>query len=159
MENEQLTQALETHEAIEPIEDTASKAPDEPDAESVIASLNEQIRTLTQKLTEKEQRESFMSMQLSEFCENFPDVDVRKIPDEVFDGMKEGNSLSSSYALYKVKADRIAEQNQKNAYRSTGRIGKTSSSEYFSADEVKKMSPSEVKANYTKIIESMKKWN
>ena len=130
-----------------------------PDHEAEIARLNEEIRILNQRLTQKQERESLMGIQIEEFTRDFPEVDLKSIPDEVFDGMRSGNSLASSYALYKIRADRISEQNQKNAYRSSGRIGKSAASEYFSADEVRKMSPSEVKANYTKIIESMKKWN
>ncbi|MBO7310737.1 MAG: hypothetical protein J6U86_05025 [Clostridia bacterium] len=130
-----------------------------PDHEAEIARLNEEIRILNQRLTQKQERESLMGIQIEEFTRDFPEVDLKSIPEEVFDGMRSGNSLASSYALYKIRADRISEQNQKNAYRSSGRIGKSAASEYFSADEVRKMSPSEVKANYTKIIESMKKWN
>ena len=130
-----------------------------PDHEAEIARLNEEIRILNQRLTQKQERESLMGIQIEEFSKDFPEVDLKSIPEEVFDGMRSGNSLASSYALYKIRADRISEQNQKNAYRSSGRIGKSAASEYFSADEVRKMSPAEVKANYTKIIESMKKWN
>ena len=55
-----------------------------------------------------------------------------------------------------ARADKI---NQINAYRSSGQAGSNTAREYFSPDEVRAMSQSEVRANYQRIIESMKKWN
>ena len=57
------------------------------------------------------------------------------------------------------KKQSAKERNERNALLSSGRVGKSSSEEYFTPDEVRKMSGSEVRANYSKIMESMKRWN
>ena len=138
----------------------------DPEVETSAAEL-ERLRNEVQSLNERlqaQQRESErISAQLGDFANAFPDVEIKGIPDDVWNSVREGNSLAASYALYMHKLhmteERRHEQNQKNAYRSAGRIGKNTSNEYFTPDEVRKMSPTEVRANYTKIIESMKKWN
>ena len=97
------------------------------------------------------------------FSEHFPDVSVRTIPDEVWENVKQGNSLAAAYSVYERKiseaARRIEQINAQNAKKSAGAAGKNLNQEFFSADDVRKMSPSEVRANYAKIRRSMEKWN
>ena len=50
------------------------------------------------------------------------------------------------------------EVNRRNAARSAGRVGTSLAPEYYTPDEVRAMSPSEVRENYQKIRASMKKW-
>ena len=54
---------------------------------------------------------------------------------------------------------RQTEVNLRNALRSTGAITNAADSGYYSPDEVRKMSASEVRQKYGLIKESMKKWN
>ena len=54
------------------------------------------------------------------------------------------------------KADEI---NRRNASRSAGRAGNNPAPEYYSPDEVRAMSPKEVRENYKKIRASMQKWH
>ena len=74
----------------------------------------------------------------------------------------QGIPLSAAYALYEKRScmDRLyaEEINRQNSQRSAGRAGLYTKGEYFSPDEVRSMSASEVRANYKKIRESMKKW-
>ena len=104
-----------------------------------------------------------IAKQLNEFSELFPDVSVRSIPDQVWDDVKQGNSLAAAYSVYERRiteaARRIESINAKNAQKSAGAVGKNMTQEFFSADDVRKMSPSEVRANYAKIRRSMEKWN
>ena len=92
----------------------------------------------------------------------FPDVPVEELPDEVWESVRAGAPLAAAYALYEKKkyaeAKRIAAINAKNASRSPGAAGTDTASEYFTPDEVRRMSRAEVHANYSKIKESMKKW-
>lgn len=131
--------------------------------EAELERLREEIRTLNERIAEKQAQTEKISAELGAFAEYFPDVELKSIPEEVWDEVKSGNSLSAAYALYTHKTRQsekiMREQNEKNAYFSAGRVGKNTANEYFTPDDVKKMSGSEVKANYSKIIASMKKWN
>lgn len=123
----------------------------------------ERLRTENRELRAELERAKRLEAELSDFAEIFPEQNIRAIPDEVWQDVKKGNSLSAAFALYEKKrmnlearADKI---NQLNAYRSSGQAGSNTAREYFSPDEVRAMSQSEVRANYQRIIESMKKWN
>ena len=149
---------------ITEIEETALQNKDLSD-EDKISDLNRQIEALTQELeaykSAKEQQEK-IAEQLNEFSELFPDIAIKSIPDEVWENVKNGNSLAASYAVYEKRiteaARRIEAINARNASLAAGVAGKNSPSEFFSADEVRKMSPSEVRANFAKIRKSMEKW-
>ena len=128
-----------------------------------LESLRKQVEELTQKLKEKSEEAEKIAAQINDFYQLFPNTDIQNVPEEVWEGVKQGNSLVAAYAIYhrkiqlkKEKADAI---NARNASLSAGYAGKNTSTEYFTPDEVRAMSQSEVKANYSKIIESMKKWN
>ena len=149
--------------------DMSAPAPDiEPCAEVEtpaveLERLRNEVKELNERLLNQQRESETVRAQLGDFYDAFPDVEIKSIPDGVWDSVREGNSLAASYALYMHRArkadERRTEQNQKNAYRSAGRIGKNAASEYFTPDEVRKMSSGEVRANYSKIIESMKRWN
>ena len=136
-----------------------------PDTESTdeLALLREQVRRLTEELNEKNAQSERIASELGEFYELFPEADIKALPEEVWDGVKAGTSLAASYALYNHRVNareaRAREINERNSSLSTGRVSVGGASEYFTPDEVKAMSRAEVKANYSKIIESMKKWN
>ena len=144
----------------------ASEKLEENEATPSVEELNQTIESLKSELeaykTAAAQQEA-IAKQLNEFSELFPDVAVRSIPDEVWEDVKSGNSLAASYSIYERRiteaARRIELINQKNAQRSAGAAGKNLTQEFFSADDVRKMSPSEVRANYAKIRRSMEKWN
>ena len=156
MENEQMTPQVEIEGIIEE-NDNAE------DAHAELDRLREEVRVLNERLAEKEAQSERLAAELGAFSDNFPEVDIKSVPEDVWDSVRSGNSLAAAYALYTHRVNReqilMRERNEKNAYRSAGRVGKSTANEYFTPDEVKKMSGSEVKANYTKIIESMKKWN
>ena len=137
-----------------------------PDYESVILELNEKICALNEeiegyKLAAKHQEA--IAEQLNEFSELFPEIAVKSVPEEVWESVKRGNSLAASYAVYEKRvteaAKRIERINAKNASSSAGAIDKHTSQEFFTPDDVRKMSPSEVHANFAKIKRSMGKWN
>ena len=131
-----------------------------------VEELNQTIESLRSELeaykTAAAQQEA-IAKQLDEFSELFPDIAVRSIPDEVWDNVKSGNSLAAAYSVYERRITeatrRIELINEKNAQRSAGVAGKNLTQEFFSADDVRKMSPNEVRANYAKIRRSMEKWN
>lgn len=145
-------------EDMQVIEETQiDKSEDSSAAE--LEDLRDQIKTLKAEL----ERTKRLEAELLDFTEVFPEQDVRAIPDEVWQDVRKGNSLAAAFALFERKKAnvqaRAAEVNQINAYRSSGRAGSDAANEFFSPDDVRAMSQSEVRANYSRIIESMKKWN
>ena len=135
------------------------------DKESKILELNQKIESLNQELEAYKKAKTHqekIAEQLNEFSELFPSIAIKAIPDEVWESVKLGNTLAASYAIYEKRiteaARKIEEINRKNAALAAGIAGKNSADEFFSADEVRKMSPSEVRANFAKIRRSMETW-
>ncbi len=136
---------------------------EEATADTELENLRNEVKTLRAELEEKKAVAERISAQLGELAELFPDVAPTAVPEEVWEEVRNGTSLAAAYALYErrvyMKNKHANEINQKNARLSSGKAGASAAKEYFSPDEVKAMSRSEVRANYSKIIESMKKWN
>ena len=150
--NEDSTLEAPPTEALEP-------TPSIDELNQTIASLREELEAYKAEAA----RKKAIATQINEFSELFPEIQVRSIPDEVWEDVKRGNTLAAAYSVYERRiteaARRIESINIKNAERSAGSAGKGTTQEFFSADEVRKMSPSEVRANYAKIRKSMEKWN
>lgn len=136
-----------------------SEMSDTVDNGNEIDALREENRRLRAELNASKRLEE----ELAEFADIFPEQDIRAIPDEVWLEMRRGSSLSAAFALFERKRinreARASEVNLINAHRSSGRAGSDTPNEFFSPEEVRSMSQGEVRANYTRIIESMKKWN
>ena len=140
-------------------EEVAEQLPSVEELNLTIASLKSELEAYRSAAAQQEA----IAKQINEFSELFPDISVRSIPNEVWDDVKNGNSLAAAYSVYERRiteaAKRIELINQRNAERSAGVAGKNTAQEFFSADDVRKMSPGEVRANYAKIRRSMEKWN
>lgn len=123
-----------------------------------IERLKEQI----EKLEELKRAQNRILAEIGDFVALFPEIPIEEIPDTVWESVKQGAPLAASYALYEkrmvAEAKRIAEINAKNAKKSPGAAGKDTAGEYFSPEDVRRMSRAEVHANYSKIKDSMKKW-
>lgn len=135
------------------------------DTEEELSSIKDEILNLREELTRLEElREKSMKMlqEFDEFVSLFPEQRIENLPDEVWNEAKRGASLAAAYALYEKRREakeRLASQiNAKNAALSAGKAG-DAANEYFSYEQVKGMSQAEVRKNYSKIRESMKKWN
>lgn len=131
-----------------------------------VAALKEELEALRAQLKAREEEERAtmrMNAELSEFEEYFPEVKLASIPDEIWEKVKGGASLSASFALFKrreeLKNKKISDLNTKNRKMSAGSIAGGEGEKYFSPSEVKKMTPAQVKSNYDRIIESMRHWN
>lgn len=127
------------------------------------AALRARIAELEAELLRKSHEAEMIRGQLSELSELFPDVSPDDLPRKVWEDAAATGSLAAAYALYhrreQVRLGRINELNQRNAESSTGKVGRDQAKEYFTPSEVRAMSRDEVRANYTKILDSMKRWN
>ena len=125
--------------------------------------LKNELDALRTELEEKKKVFERMSREIGEFSEIFPEKSVNSIPDSVWESVKAGIPLAAAYALYErknaVRADAASRINERNGEKATGSIGRCGTENFYTPDEVRAMSRSEVKRNYSKIIESMKKWN
>ena len=156
-------EALAPEEEISesPAPEIESEAPDTQSAEALKREI-EALRAEISRLETERDTQSRILKEISDFNSLFPYVEMDSIPESVWESVRNGTPLIASYALYEkrlaAEEARIAKINAANASRSPGIAGRDLVSEYFTPDEVKKMSRSEVHANYSKIKESMKKW-
>lgn len=149
-------------ESADTMSDEAKKStPDEED--DPVATLRAEIEQLRSELEAARLQNEKTAAEVGEFHTLFPECSLSSIPDTVWDQVKEGIPLAASYALYEKKreaaARRAAAVNLENAKRSAGIAGQDAPAEYFTPDEVRAMSPSQVRQHYTKILESMQSWN
>lgn len=173
-ENENSTAAMEADESADLVSSSEESTPDEPSTPSVaedsdralgeLDSLRAEVERLKTLLSQKEQESTAAIKEMEDFHRLFPEVSLREIPHAVLESReKNGLPLNAAYALYerelqleRARADTV---NRQNAYRSAGRAGTDTANEYFSADEVRQMTPKQVHENFSKIRESMKSWS
>lgn len=151
-------------EETKPSEDlTDESSGEKEESKEDLEALRAELLTLRNELAEKKATLERMSKEIGEFSEIFPEKSVNSIPDSVWESVKAGIPLAAAYALYErknaVRSDTAAKINERNNSFSTGAVGRSSIENFYTPDEVRAMSRSEVRKNYSKIIESMKKWN
>ena len=134
--------------------------------ESEVSLLQNEIKLLKAELArrdELERTEARIASELAEFAEYFPETEICTIPDEIWEKVRAGASLSATYALYfrknELQSKKIAQENEKNRRMSAGSVSSWGDERYYSPSEVKRMSPAQIRANYDDIISSMKHWN
>lgn len=142
-------------------EDTVEE--NENNSSNELDALREELVLLRAELDEKKSSLERLGKEISEFSELFPNEPLTSLPDSVWESVKGGIPLAAAYALYRRKAELRAEQaniiNKKNNEMSTGAIGRDTTDSFYTPDEVRAMSRSEIRKNYSKILDSMKKWN
>ena len=146
----------ETEPSLPEVED------DIPDLTEVLA-LRAELDSLKRELEENRAFYSRLDGECAEFSSLYPDVSITSLPDTVWQSGKKGVPLSAAYALEvrraEVKAQRARQVNRDNSEMSSGALGNDNRNSFFSPAEVRAMSAAEVRANYSKIIESMSKWH
>lgn len=157
-QTEQKEENVETELDSSLTEDETSK-----EKEPSVEEMLKELKALREELLEKRKAFEKMSRDISEFEELFPEKNVNEIPDSVWESVKTGIPLAAAYALYErknaIRRDTAESTNVENRSRTTGSIGRDTTDSFYTPDEVKAMSRAEVKSNYSKILESMKKWN
>lgn len=131
-----------------------------------LISLRKRVEELSAQLREREEMDAAnarMKEELEEFYEYFPSVDPKSIPDEVWERVKRGASLAATYSLFERKREREAQRsishNERMRRMSAGALEAADSGGYYSPDEVRRMTPAQVRKNYDDIVESMRHWN
>ncbi len=158
---------LPTEEPEAPIpapgEDVESEHTESAEGTEDYAALRRELEVLKEQLQLREREEAHLRETFGEFRSLFPGVRSEGIPDSVWQEVDRGIPLCAAFALHEKRMEaerhRADEVNRRNARLSAGRAGTDTAAEYFSPDEVRAMSPSQVREHYAKIRASMKKWN
>ena len=150
------------NEASEMEENISEKVAEQNEREAILALKNE-LAELRQRLEAEKALYGRLYAESSEFSELFPGVTLSAIPESVWECAKKGAPLSAAYALYEkrlaIAKEKAEDVNSKNKELSSGSLSSTKNEEYFTPDEVRAMSAAQVKANYSKIINSMSVWH
>ena len=127
-----------------------------------LSALRAELTRLREDLTRKQEVTLRLGRECAEFRDLYPDVPLSAIPDEAWDAVRSGVPLSAAFALAERKRARLEEtakeSNLRNRSRSAGEVSQETSG-YFSYDEVKNMSRTEIRENYNNILLSMQKWH
>ena len=142
---------------VEPTEQAVAES----DAERA-ARLEGELADLRASIDAERAQNSRMLGEYSEFSELFPDVPLESVNESVWESVKKGIPLAAAYALYdkknEIAAQAAAAVNEKNSAVSAGAVKGGGCDEYYSPAEVRAMSHDQVRANFDKIMASMKKW-
>ena len=116
--------------------------------------MRQEIRSTRETLLRRE-------ADYAEFRSLYPDLSLASLPDSVWEDVSRGIPLSAAVAISQRRREltekQAEETNRKNGSRDCGAIG-SPTSDFFSAREVRAMTPAEVRENYKKIMLSMPKW-
>ncbi len=134
-----------------------SQTPADPADE--LAILRAELEGLRSRLDEQNRYFERMSREIAEFTEVFPGEELGSLPGEVWESVRSGVPLAAAYAYDRARRKRAAEINVKNSENSSGCLDGRGKTGFFTPNEVRSMSASEVRENYTKIIDSMKSWS
>ena len=154
-EDDLYTVAAES-EDLDPVPDTS------PDPADRIGELERELARVKEELKARISEENRIDADYLEFSTLYPSVALESLPDEVWESVGKKIPLAAAYALAErrrqVREETAAQINRQNKQRSAGSVSGTENN-YFSPTEVRAMSQAEVRRNYSKIVESMQKWN
>lgn len=139
-----------------------------PDLDGIPEEIAEELKSAraSKKEMRKQSRikkgESEAEEDIKAFRELFPEVNSDDIPEEVWEDVANGNSLSHAYSLYLVKNDLLKKHaegiNERNSKKGATVASDGSTEPVFTKEQVEKMSGKDVKSNYKGILKAMKNW-
>ncbi len=150
------------------VEELAAKkaaAEEELDSEQTAAEeKSETEQALSEETLSREEKQKAMEEDIALFRSLFEDVKAEQIPQEVWERVEKGESLSASFALYTLQKakeqERVERVNLENAKKAPPKLRHDGAEQdYFSPEAVRAMSRSEIKKHYGAILKSMEKWN
>lgn len=125
--------------------------------------LVDEIAMLEAELESKRAETDRKIKEYNEFRELFPEVDPSELAPQVLESVENGVPLCAAYALYEkrmaAKNAAAMAHNKATKRDGFGSVGRGSEGDFYSPDEVRSMTQSEVKQNYQKILRSMKNWH
>lgn len=142
-----------------------NEAADETESDSTdeLETLRAEVASLRAQLSEERAVYSRVNAEYNEFARLYPEVPLTSLSEDIWESVKRGVPIAAAYALEErraavanMKANAV---NDNNRRLSSGSVDRRTAEEYFSPDEVRAMTPGEVRANYSKIISSMSKWH
>ena len=142
----------------------ASPAPltGEPGDPNDLESLRRELTALRRAVFEQKESDTRAELEYREFLELYPEKSLLEMPDDVRESLARGVPLAAAFALSERRRARIEERareaNRANRARSLEEI-RTDRNGYFTPDEVRSMSPEEVRRYYSDIRASMLKWS
>jgi hypothetical protein len=170
----QYKQALKEQEVYERLQ--SQSLPEEVISE-ILEGRRDREERQQEKLTVKQQQQR--DTEYKEFFDYFASENDRSfdpakdaIPDEVWQMVEtKGKSLTDAFQIHELKqtkaklneftkGTKTQESNSNNAMTGTGSVtgNGNSTNDYFTADQVRAMSPEQVKSNLKSIENSMKRW-
>ncbi|MBQ9773239.1 MAG: hypothetical protein IJW30_06005 [Clostridia bacterium] len=151
---------LPTDPPADPDPDLSDDVPAPPTNE--LEALRGELNALRAEITAERSAREQIESQYEEFHTLYPEVSVASFSDAVWREVERGTPLAAAYALEErrraLTAQKAAESNAENKVRSAGAM-KGTENDFFTSDEVRRMSRREVRANLQKIMLSMKKWH
>ena len=150
-------------ETEEVVTDTENEKESAEADEKASKSDKKKVKKLEGELEKRRAETDKAAREYAEFRALYPDADAEALPEDVLKSVEAGLPLAAAYALYEKRMQKrsadIAAHNKSTRQVSFGSVGKSPESDYFTPDEVRAMSQSEVRANYSKILQSMKSWH
>ncbi len=162
MENETLnpsTEREETYESEPETPENPEKSAEYTALEAELAESRAQIQRLSTLLGERERADR----EAADFAEYFPSVSREEIPDAVREHAdRENLPLVAAYALYARKLELAARHAQdvakRSAEHSVGPVsGSSREADYFTMEQIRAMTPKEVRKHYKTIMKSLNK--
>ena len=153
-----VAQALpETAPEQETGEETAASEPSGAEEADELSTLRAALAEKEQLLADMAAMQERYAAEFAEFRKEFPDVPLGRVTDAVWDEMKKGVPLCAAYALAEHRAAKEARATSREANAWHSLSGGTDEG-LFSPAEVRAMTQYEVRRNYDRILESMKRW-
>lgn len=155
MNQEMMNDEALPEEVVSDEVDTPEETPqaEEDELSTLRAALAEKERLIADMTAEKDRFEA----EFAEFRKEFPEVPLGRVDDGVWDKVREGVPLAAAYALAERRAMKQAEKTRRETGAWHSLSGGTDEG-LFTPSEVRAMTPREVRRNYDRILESMKRW-
>lgn len=145
----------------EPFSEEITDTPEEP-ASSDTQNLESELDNLRRRVEVAERTAREISAGWREFSELYPEADISSLPDSFNNAIERGIPPAAAYALEMRRREvtrlRIEAADRRSRELSAGKVQSTEDSLY-SPEEVRAMTPSEVRNNIEKIRRSMKSWH
>lgn len=159
----EMTEATDEPTGEPTAEETEAADEAESDSAHELEALRAEVESLKAQLNEERALYSRVNAECNEFARLYPEVPLSSLSEDIWESVKRGVPIAAAYALEERRAAvanmKASAVNDNNRRLSSGSVDRRTAEEYFSPDEVRAMTPGEVRANYSKIISSMSKWH